>query len=40
MGYSPRVRLHPPLTLSEVEALEGVAIIDQALAMIAPEVKG
>jgi 4-aminobutyrate aminotransferase/(S)-3-amino-2-methylpropionate transaminase len=40
MGYSPRVRLHPPLTLSEVEALEGVAIIDQALATIAPEVKG
>jgi 4-aminobutyrate aminotransferase/(S)-3-amino-2-methylpropionate transaminase len=38
MGYSPRVRIHPPLVLSEVEALEGVARIDGALAAIAKEV--
>ena len=30
MGYSPRVRIHPPLVLSEAEALEGVARIDEA----------
>ena len=31
MGYSPRVRIHPPLTLTDAEAREGVAIIDEAL---------
>ncbi len=36
MGYAPRVRIHPPLTLSEAEALEGVERIDQALAAVAP----
>lgn len=39
MGYSPRVRIHPPLTLTESEAREGVAKIDAALATIAPDVK-
>ncbi len=39
MGYSPRVRIHPPLTLTETEAREGVAKIDAALATIAPEIK-
>ncbi len=31
MSYSPRVRIHPPLTLTEAEAREGVALIDEAL---------
>lgn len=39
MGYAPRVRFHPPLTLTEAEALEGVAKIDAALATIALEIK-
>jgi 4-aminobutyrate aminotransferase / (S)-3-amino-2-methylpropionate transaminase / 5-aminovalerate transaminase len=34
MGYSPRVRIHPPLILSEAEALEGAAIIDEALGAV------
>jgi 4-aminobutyrate aminotransferase/(S)-3-amino-2-methylpropionate transaminase len=34
MGYSPRVRIHPPLVLSEAEALEGAAIIDEALGAV------
>jgi 4-aminobutyrate aminotransferase-like enzyme len=38
MGYAPRVRIHPPLVLSEAEALEGVRRIDAALAAIAAEV--
>jgi 4-aminobutyrate aminotransferase / (S)-3-amino-2-methylpropionate transaminase / 5-aminovalerate transaminase len=38
MGYTPRVRIHPPLTLSENEAREGAAIIDEALGTIASEV--
>jgi 4-aminobutyrate aminotransferase/(S)-3-amino-2-methylpropionate transaminase len=38
MGYAPRVRIHPPLILSEAEALEGVACIDAALAAISKEV--
>ena len=40
MGYAPRVRIHPPLTLTEAEALEGVAIIDEALGAIAPAAGG
>lgn len=39
MGYSPRVRIHPPLTLTEAEAREGAAIIDEALGAIASEVQ-
>jgi 4-aminobutyrate aminotransferase-like enzyme len=38
MGYAPRVRIHPPLVLTEAEALEGVARIDGALDSIAKEV--
>jgi hypothetical protein len=38
MGYAPRVRIHPPLVLSEAEALEGVARIDAALSAISKEV--
>jgi 4-aminobutyrate aminotransferase / (S)-3-amino-2-methylpropionate transaminase / 5-aminovalerate transaminase len=40
MGYSPRVRIHPPLILTEKEALEGVHRIDGALAAIAPLAAG
>ncbi len=38
MGYAPRVRIHPPLVLTEAEALEGVSRIDGALAAIAKDV--
>jgi 4-aminobutyrate aminotransferase/(S)-3-amino-2-methylpropionate transaminase len=38
MGYSPRVRIHPPLILSEGEALEGAAIIDEALGAVEAQV--
>jgi 4-aminobutyrate aminotransferase-like enzyme len=38
MGYAPRVRIHPPLLLSEAEALDGVARMDEALAAVAKEV--
>jgi 4-aminobutyrate aminotransferase/(S)-3-amino-2-methylpropionate transaminase len=39
MAYSPRVRIHPPLTLTEAEAREGVAIMSAALGAIAREVE-
>jgi 4-aminobutyrate aminotransferase-like enzyme len=39
MGYSPRVRIHPPLVLTEAEAREGAAIIDESLGAIAPLVR-
>lgn len=38
MGYSPRVRIHPPLILTEKEALDGASRIDEALSAIAPKV--
>ena len=34
MGYSSRVRINPPLIITEAEALEGVAILDEALAEV------
>jgi 4-aminobutyrate aminotransferase-like enzyme len=34
MGYFPRVRINPPLTLSEDEACRGVAILDEVFARI------
>ncbi len=34
MSYTPRVRIHPPLILTEAEALEGVAKMDAAFATI------
>lgn len=37
MSYSPRVRIHPPLNLSEAEASEGLAKMDEALAVIDKE---
>jgi 4-aminobutyrate aminotransferase/(S)-3-amino-2-methylpropionate transaminase len=37
MGYVAKVRIHPPLNLTEAEALEGVRIIDQALGAIASQ---
>jgi len=39
MSYTPRVRLHPPLILTEAEALEGVAKMDEAFAAIVPDFK-
>lgn len=35
MGYFPRVRINPPLVLTESEAREGVAILDEVFAEIA-----
>ena len=35
MGYFSRVRINPPLTLSEQEARDGVAILDEVFAEIA-----
>jgi 4-aminobutyrate aminotransferase-like enzyme len=35
MGYFARVRINPPLTLSEREAREGVAILDEVFAEVA-----
>jgi len=37
MSYSPRVRIHPPLILSEAEAKEAVAKFDEAFAAILPD---
>jgi 4-aminobutyrate aminotransferase-like enzyme len=31
MGYTPRVRIHPPLILTADEALQAVRVIDAAL---------
>jgi 4-aminobutyrate aminotransferase-like enzyme len=30
MGYTPRVRVHPPLILTEEEAKRALTIIDEA----------
>ena len=30
MSYSPRVRINPPLVITREQALEGVAILDEA----------
>jgi 4-aminobutyrate aminotransferase-like enzyme len=35
MGYSSRVRINPPLIITEAEALEGVHILDEALGDVA-----
>jgi 4-aminobutyrate aminotransferase-like enzyme len=35
MGYFSRVRINPPLTLTESEARDGVAILDEVFAEIA-----
>lgn len=37
MSYSPRVRIHPPLILTEAEAREAVAKMDEAFATILPD---
>ena len=37
MSYTPRVRIHPPLILSEAEAREGLAKMDEAFAAIVPD---
>jgi 4-aminobutyrate aminotransferase-like enzyme len=34
MGYTPRVRLHPPLVLTADEAKRAVSVIDEALEQI------
>jgi 4-aminobutyrate aminotransferase-like enzyme len=35
MGYNPRVRIHPPLNLSEKDANQGLRIMDDAFAEVA-----
>jgi 4-aminobutyrate aminotransferase-like enzyme len=37
MSYSPRVRIHPPLILSEAEAREAVAKMDEAFSTLVPD---
>jgi 4-aminobutyrate aminotransferase-like enzyme len=34
MGYTPRVRIHPPLILTADEALQAVRVIDAALTSV------
>lgn len=34
MGYVPRIRIHPPLVLSQAEADEGIAILDETFAAL------
>jgi 4-aminobutyrate aminotransferase-like enzyme len=34
MAYTPRLRINPPLVISQPQALEGVAILDAALAAL------
>jgi 4-aminobutyrate aminotransferase-like enzyme len=35
MGYFPRVRINPPLILTELEARDGAAILDEVFAEVA-----
>ncbi len=35
MSYGPVIRINPPLVITEEEALQGVAILDESLAAIA-----
>jgi 4-aminobutyrate aminotransferase-like enzyme len=35
MGYFSRVRINPPLVITETEAREGVAILDEVFAEVA-----
>jgi len=37
MTYSPTVRINPPLVIREEEALNGLAILDEALGAIVKE---
>ncbi|MCU1278541.1 MAG: Aminotransferase, partial [bacterium] len=34
MAYSPRVRINPPLVITEAEAKEGVDILEEAMAAL------
>src|SRR6185503_5814269 len=34
MAYAPRVRINPPLVITEAEALEGVAVLDEVFAAL------
>jgi 4-aminobutyrate aminotransferase-like enzyme len=38
MGYFPRVRINPPLTITAEQADAGLAILDEVFAAVAPEV--
>jgi 4-aminobutyrate aminotransferase-like enzyme len=39
MSYSPRVRIHPPLILTEAQARLGLAIMDECFAIIQTDAK-
>lgn len=39
MGYFPRVRINPPLTITAEQADAGLAILDEVFAAVAPEVR-
>ena len=34
MAYAPRVRINPPLVITEAEAKEGVDILEEAMAAL------
>jgi 4-aminobutyrate aminotransferase-like enzyme len=37
MCYSPVIRINPPLVVTEQTALDGLAILDEAMAAVAKE---
>ncbi|HEY2386855.1 MAG TPA: aspartate aminotransferase family protein [Candidatus Binatia bacterium] len=39
MGYFPRVRINPPLTITAEQVDTGLAILDEVLGVVAPEVR-
>jgi 4-aminobutyrate aminotransferase / (S)-3-amino-2-methylpropionate transaminase / 5-aminovalerate transaminase len=39
MGYFPRVRINPPLTITAAQVDDGLAILDEVFALVAPEAR-
>ena len=39
MAYAPRVRINPPLVITREQALEGIEILDEAMAAGAPRMR-
>jgi 4-aminobutyrate aminotransferase-like enzyme len=39
MAYAPRVRINPPLVITEEQALEGIAILDEVFAAVPPKAR-
>jgi 4-aminobutyrate aminotransferase-like enzyme len=40
MGYFPRVRINPPLTITAAQIDEGLGILDEVFALVAPDAGG